>query len=135
MQNAVTKEIARQNMTLGPFAAHADFESNDFVHPDKDGSVREMLIDKMNKAVELSKRMNCKWFVAVPGRFDPGMPWEYQTANAIEKLKWCAQVCEKSGKVLLIEPLNPWKDHSGLFLSGIPQAYQICKAVDRYLVG
>ena len=31
---------------------------------------------------------------------------------------------------MVLEPLNAHKDHPGLFLSKIPQAYQICKAVD-----
>jgi hydroxypyruvate isomerase len=30
---------------------------------------------------------------------------------------------------MVLEPLNP-RDHPGLFLKGIPQAYQICRAVD-----
>jgi len=129
-QKAAAEEMARQDMTLGPFVAIGDFESCDFVHEDKDGSVREMLVDKMNKAIEIAKRMNGKWILIVPGLLDQGMEWEYQTANAIEKLKWCAEVCEKANVVIVLEPLNPWKDHPGLFLSRIPQAYQICKAVD-----
>ena len=30
---------------------------------------------------------------------------------------------------MVLEPLNHWRDHPGLFLSGSPQAYAICKAV------
>ena len=30
---------------------------------------------------------------------------------------------------MVLEPLNP-RNHPGLFLKGIPQAYQICRAVD-----
>jgi hydroxypyruvate isomerase len=30
---------------------------------------------------------------------------------------------------MVLEPLNPIKDHPGLFLTEIPQAYQICRAV------
>jgi len=29
-----------------------------------------------------------------------------------------------------MEPLNPWRDHPGMFLSKIPQAYELCRAVD-----
>ena len=57
------------------------------------------------------------------------MEWGYQTAHVIENLKWCAGVCEPSGLVMVLEPLNPWRDHPGLFLTKIPQAYQICRAV------
>jgi hydroxypyruvate isomerase len=30
---------------------------------------------------------------------------------------------------MVLEPLNAWKDHPGCFLTKVPQAYQICKAV------
>jgi hydroxypyruvate isomerase len=30
---------------------------------------------------------------------------------------------------MVIEPLNPYRDHPGLFLTKIPQAYMICRAV------
>ncbi|MCK7478532.1 MAG: hypothetical protein M0C28_14945 [Candidatus Moduliflexus flocculans] len=41
----------------------------------------------------------------------------------------CTEVCEPAGLVIVLEPLNP-KDHPGLFLTKIPQAYQICRAVN-----
>ena len=30
---------------------------------------------------------------------------------------------------MVLEPLNPWRDHPGLFLTRMPQAFQICSAV------
>ena len=30
---------------------------------------------------------------------------------------------------MVLEPLNHWTDHAGVFLTGIPQAFQICRAV------
>jgi hydroxypyruvate isomerase len=36
-------------------------------------------------------------------------------------------LCEPSGLVIVLEPLNP-KDHPGLFLTKMAQAYQICRA-------
>ena len=32
--------------------------------------------------------------------------------------------------VMVLEPLNWWANHAGQFLTGIPQAYEICRAVD-----
>jgi hydroxypyruvate isomerase len=48
----------------------------------------------------------------------------------VDNLKACAELCEPAGLVMVIEPLNPWSDHPKLFLTKIPQAYQICKAVN-----
>ncbi len=83
----------------------------------------------MRAAVEVAQRMNAKWCTVVPGQFDSRLEWDYQTANAIDHLKACAEVCEPTGLTMVLEPLNPWRDHPGLFLTKIPQAYQICRAV------
>jgi len=66
----------------------------------------------------------------VPGVYDMGLESDYQTANVIETLRRCSEICEPAGLVMVLEPLNPWIDHPGLFLTKIPQAYLICRAVD-----
>ena len=127
LQDKIAREMARLNMTMGVFVAYADFKAKSFVTRDQE--VRDMLKGKMKDAVELAQRVNAKWCTVVPGAFDPGLEWDYQTANAIDNLKWCAEVLEPAGLVMVLEPLNPWTDHPGLFLTKIPQAYQICRAV------
>jgi len=126
LQEAIAKELNRLNIELGPFVAYADFKVESFVTQDKE--IKTMLADTMKKAVETAKRTNAKYTLVVPGRYNERMEWDYQTANVVDNLKFCAEMCEPSGLVIVIEPLNPW-DHPGLFLTKIPQAYQICKAV------
>ncbi len=127
-QEKIAKEMGRLDMMLGPFVLYADFGVKSFVT--RDESTREMLINKMKEGVECARRVNAKWALVVPGRFDEGLEWSYQTANVIDNLKYCTEICEPSGLVIVLEPLNPWRDHPGLFLTKIPQAYQICKAVN-----
>ncbi len=127
-QEAISKEMTRLNMTLGPFVAYADFRTKSFVTQDKD--IQKMLAQTMKDAVETAKRTNAKWTLVVPGRYDESLEWDYQTANVVENLKRCVEICESAGLVIVIEPLNPW-NHPGLFLTKIPQAYQICKAVNN----
>ncbi len=127
LQEKIAKEMDRLGMTLGPFVLYADFGKKSFVTRDK--ATRDMLTQRMKEGVEVAKRTSAKWALVVPGRFDEGLEWDYQTANVIENLKYCAQVCEPAQLVIVIEPLNAWRDHPGLFLTKIPQAYQICKAV------
>ena len=31
---------------------------------------------------------------------------------------------------MVLEPLNPWRDHGGCFLTKVPQAFLICRAVN-----
>jgi len=78
---------------------------------------------------EVAKRVNARWTTVVPGRHDVGLEWDYQTANVIDNLRRCVEVFEPVGLVMVLEPLNPWKDHPGLFLTKVPQAFQICRSV------
>jgi hydroxypyruvate isomerase len=126
-QEMISRELAKRNMTLGPFVLYADFGVKSFVTRDKD--MREMLLKKMRQGLETSKRVNCPWALVVLGRFDESLAWGYQTVNVVDNLKACVEVCEPAGLILVLEPLNP-KDHPGLFLTRIPQAYEICRAVD-----
>jgi hydroxypyruvate isomerase len=125
-QEAIARETSRLGIEIGPFVAYADFAVTSFVT--RDPSVRDMLAGKLAAALETSKRTNVKTTLMVPGRFDESLDWDYQTANVIDNLKWCADICERGGLVIVIEPLNP-KDHPGLFLTRMPQAYQIARAV------
>jgi hydroxypyruvate isomerase len=128
LQEKIAVEMARRDMIMGVFVAYADFQEKSFVKDDK--NIREMLVNQMKQAVEVAKRVNAKWCTVVPAAFDTRVEWDYQTANVIENLKWCAEICEPAGLIMVLEPLNAWKDHPGLFLTKIPQAYQICKAVN-----
>jgi hydroxypyruvate isomerase len=120
-QEKIATEMARLDMAMGVFVALAEFEERTFVR--KDNDVRAKLIDQIKQAVVVASRVNAKWCTVVPGAFDTGLEWDYQTANVIENLKWCADVCETSELVMVLEPLNAWRNHPGLFLTKVPQAY------------
>lgn len=125
-QEAIAREMERLGMTMGVFVANAHFEDHTFVHRENRG----MLVQRLREAVEVAKRVNARWTTVVPDAYDPGLEWDYQTANVVDNLKACAEVCEPSGLIMVLEPLNPWANHPGLFLTKIPQAYLICKAVN-----
>jgi len=128
LQEKIAKTMNQLNMEMGVFVTYANFKDKSFVTDDK--SIRDMLLNTMHNAVEVAKRVNAKWTTVVPGAFDTRLEWDYQTANVIENLKYCSEVFEPYGIIMVLEPLNPWRDHPGLFLTKIPQAYQICKAVN-----
>ena len=130
LQEKISREMQRLNMEMGVFVTYAnfDFETKSFVLNSQE--VREMLIKRMKDALEVAKRINAKWTTIVPGTYHPKLEWDYQTANVIDNLKYLAEICEPSGLIIVLEPLNHRTDHPGLFLTKIPQAYQICRAVD-----
>jgi len=127
VQEKISREMNRLGMAMGVFVAAAHFGRKTFVH--NDSEVRASVADEMRKAVEVARRVNAKWCTVVPGDYDNRLEWGYQTANVIDNLKVCAEILEPAGLVMVLEPLNPWRDHPGLFLTKIPQAYQICRSV------
>jgi hydroxypyruvate isomerase len=126
-QDLIVRELAKRNMALGPFVLWAEFGKKTLVL--RDPAVRAEVLQKMRDGVETMKRTGCRQALVVPGRYDESLAWDYQTANVIEHLRACMAICEPAGLVIVLEPLNP-KNHPGLFLSKIPQAYQICQAVN-----
>jgi hydroxypyruvate isomerase len=128
-QVKIANEINRLGMILGPFVLYADFTVTSFVLDKPE--VREMLVNKMKEGVECAKRTGTKWALMVPGRYDEKLHRDYQTANVIDNLRYCCDVAEPAGLTIVLEPLNTLRNHPGLFLTGIPQAYSICRAVNR----
>lgn len=129
IQEKIASELVRRNMDLGPFVLYADFAVKSMVT--QDSAIKDMLKKKMEEGVECAKRTGAKWALVVPGRFDEGLEWDYQTANVIDNMRMCCEVVEKSGLILVMEPLNAWTNHPGLFLTRISQAHLICKAVNH----
>jgi len=129
LQEKIMAELTRRNMDLGPFVLYADFSVKSMVT--QDPAAKEMLRNKMLQGVECAKRTGAKWALVVPGKYDEKLDWDYQTANVIDNMRMCCEVVEKSGLILVMEPLNAHTDHPGLFLTKVPQTHMICKAVNH----
>jgi hydroxypyruvate isomerase len=128
-QTLIANSLQKLGMDLGPFVLYADFSVTSFVLNKPE--TKEMLIKKMKEGVEVAKRTNAKWALVVPGRYDERLHREFQTANVIDNLRYCCDILEPAGVTMVLEPLNTLHDHPGLFLNRIPQAYEICRAVNR----
>jgi hydroxypyruvate isomerase len=127
-QEKIAARLNEFKMDLGPFVGYANFAEESFVLPPEE--IRDRMLGETQKWIETHKRTGVRWALVVPGRYNPRLEWEYQTANVIENLKYCADACQEAGLVIVLEPLNP-HDHPGLFLTRMPQAYQICQAVNN----
>ena len=128
LQEKITNELARRGMDLGPFVLYADFSVKSFVTQDPE--MKEMLRKKMKEGLEVFKRTGAKTALVVPGRFTDDLEWDYQTANVLDNLRMCCDIVEPEGLTLVLEPLNAWTNHPGLFLTKMSQAHMICKAVN-----
>lgn len=128
LQTKIGEKLAKVGMTMGVFVSFGDFANSDFVTK-TDKEYQETLRAKMRDAVEVAKRVGAKWTTVVPNAVNNRLDPHYQTANCITNLKVMAEVCEPSGLVMVLEPLNWYANHPGLFLRTVPQGYAICKGV------
>lgn len=127
LQEKMGKLMTDLNIAMGVFVAHKIYWSEPNLASGKADKREEFLRDIRN-AVEVAKRCGAKWMTVVPGHLDLRLNKDYQTANVVESLKQAAGILEPEGLVMVLEPLN-FRDHPGLFLSDVPQAFLICKAV------
>jgi hydroxypyruvate isomerase len=126
VQDKLAKEMEQLGMTLaGPYCSTTIGGQSLVAGTDQQEGYAKYYKD----VCEQLKRVNGKWFLVVPGALVKGMPMEQMTANLIENLKAIMKEVEPTGRILTLEPLNP-RDHGGLFLTKIPQAMAICKAVE-----
>lgn len=127
-QELIGATLARLNMRMGVFVAHT-IGWNEANLTNGDASARDAFVQQVRESVDVAKRVNARWITVVPGHVDRRLDLNYQTANVVEALKRAAAVLEPHGLVIVIESLNTLRDHPGQFLTRIPQAYQICRAV------
>jgi hydroxypyruvate isomerase len=128
LQEKIARVMDDLGIEMGVFVSFSGFGDERFV-TDTSKEYQDELRKQMKEAVEVGKRVRAKWSTVVPGNISQKLELDYQTANCVENLKVMCEVCEPAGLVMVLEPLNWWANHPGLFLTKIPQAYLICKAV------
>lgn len=141
-QEAIGRTLAELRMQMGVFVAYANFDEPTFVVAN--AAKQDEILTQIRDSVEVAKRCGAKWFTVVPGSVDQQSNktanWNkyggsrlaegFQTANAIELLRRCAAILEPHGLIMVLEPLNWYRDHGGTFLQRSDQAYALCKAVN-----
>lgn len=127
-QEEIAAALERNDMHMGVFVAH-EIAWREPGITTGDEALREKFLSDIRGSVEVARRVNATWMTVVPDHVAPRLQPHYQMANVVEALKRASGVLEPHGLVMVLEPLN-FRDHPGMFLTKIPQAYMICKAVD-----
>lgn len=128
LQEQMAKTMRSKGLQMGVFVAHKIYWKEPNL-ASGDTSKKEEFLKDIRNSIEVAKRVNAKWMTVVPGHVDLKLPMGYQTANVIETLREAAALVEPHELVMVLEPLN-FSNHPGLFLTGSPQAYEICRAVN-----
>ncbi len=128
-QTAIAKALEKAGVMMGIFVA-TDIDWSNPTLTTGEPAHREKFVAQVKESVEVAQRMNTKTCTIVAGVEARNVPHGVQTAHVVETLKRASAVCEKSGLVMVLEPLN-WRDHPGLFVRYSDHAYAIMKAVNH----
>lgn len=127
-QTRIAGALRRHGMRMGVFvAAEISWHEPGITSGDEDS--RAKFLAEIRDSIEVAKRVDATWVTVVPDHVDPRIQPHFQMANVVETLRRAADILEPHELVMVLEPLN-FRDHPGMFLTEIPQAYMICKAVD-----
>lgn len=128
-QTELAAAMQRLNIRMGVFVCNMGTAWNhSFCRGDK--NLREQFLNECKASVEVAKRVNATWMTVVPGKLDDRLHEEIQTGHCIEQLRMAADIFEPHGLVMVLEPLNPFRDHPGQLLARSTHAYAICKGVN-----
>ncbi len=128
-QERIGREMTRLGMRMGVFVVNPSTAFNQVTFASGDAAFTESFLADVQASIEVAKRVNATWMTVVMGDLAPRLEFEYQTANAVEILRRASALLEPHGLVMVLEPLNR-RDHPGMFLTRVPQAFQICRAVN-----
>jgi len=127
VQEKIGKELERHGMQMGCFVNNLVLDHPTFVSNSEEA--REVLLQQLRETIEVAKRVNGKYVTTLSGPLDLRLDRDYQTANMIENLRYCAELAESAGLILGLEILtSKWWPET--FLTKIPHAYLITKAVN-----
>ena len=128
-QRQIAKKMSQLDMTMGVFVAHNIYwQEPNLTTGNKER--QDEFVQNVKDSIEVAKRVNATWMTVVPGYVDLGLEMAYQTANVVEALRRACEILEPHGLIIVLEPLNWWANHAGQFLTKIPQAFEICRAVN-----
>lgn len=128
MQEKIASKMASLGMEMGVFVAHTIYWSEPSL-TSGDEEKLDQFLKEIRESVEVAKRVNARWMTVVPGFVDLKQDMGYQTAHVIEAMRRASDILEPHNLTMVMEVLN-FRDHPGLFLNKVSQAYMICRAVD-----
>lgn len=128
VQEKIAATMAKRGLDMGVFVAHKIYwDKSSLTSGDKE--MRDEFLKNIRESVEVAKRVNAKWMTVVPGFLHQRLHPDYQRANVVDALRQAAEILEPHGLVMVLEPLN-FRDHPGLFLTTVPQSFEVCRAVN-----
>jgi hydroxypyruvate isomerase len=126
VQTQIGEALAHRGLAMGCFLATMTHERPTFAL--ETSQIAELLKTELEAAIETAKRVGGRSLTMILGRAQPGVPREPQLQFAIQNLKRCAELAERAGVVLLVEPIARarWSD---ILVSRVDDALALCRGV------
>ncbi len=124
-QEKYGQHINGLGMRMGVFVGIGDATQNILTS----GEGIASYLAKISQAVDVAQRSGGDFISIVSGAKTGNLHLNYQKAYAVDTLRKASDIVAAKGKTLLIQPLA-CQSHS-VFLKSIPEAYEICAAVDH----
>ena len=122
VQEKIGRELAKHDLEMGCFVNNLIFDRPIFVSDSTEA--KEVLLQQLKETIEVAKRVNGKYATVLSGILDPSLERDYQTANMIENLKYCAELAESAGITLGLEAITG-KWWQGTFVTTIPGSTEL----------
>lgn len=122
-QRRMRRVMDECGISMGQFIATADYALPTFASGN--GLWRQHVLTEVQESLIVAERMQAGWLTVVPGKAVTQLPQQVQFHNAVELLRRSADLCEREGRVLVIEPI----DQRGMLVQTAAQARELCRAV------
>lgn len=126
-QERIAATMSELGILMGVFVVNPDTAWGPALASGK-AEEHQRFLDECRSSVEVAQRVAARWMTVVPGTVNARIDMGYQTTHVVEALRRACEIFEPHGLVMVLEPLN-FRDHPGMFLTRIAQAYEVCRAV------
>jgi hydroxypyruvate isomerase len=96
-----------------------------------DPAQRDNFLADIRTAIDWSKRLNVPYIILMSGNTIPGKPRGEQWDSLVESGKRAADLADKGGVTLIIEPLNSRIDHKGYFLDTCVDGLRLVREIEH----
>lgn len=93
-----------------------------------DPSATAGVVADVQTAFDAAKRLDCRQVILVSGKRIEGMTQAVQHAGAVENLKRVAEVAEKNGGEIVIEPID-LLENATMYLTSVTEAFAMAREV------
>jgi hydroxypyruvate isomerase len=131
-QEAMAQALAKRGMKMGVFVA--SFFNGKTMRPvfgGVDPADREAFIADIRSSIEIAKRLNATHATVVMGFVDQKVPHSIQTGRIIDLMRRAGDIAAPNGLTLVMEPLNTWTNHPGMYMTTIAEGYAVARGVDN----